>query len=1002
MKKIYFIILALIYATRGFAQLGAGDIAFVAFNADGVKDIAFVTLTSITSGTVIYFTDNEWNGTAFNDTNEGELTWTANSDLDAGTVVVLSSVDASISANHGVISGSGFNPTGSNEAVFAFVGSDDTTPTSFLAAFSNDLSGSGAVLTGTGLTLGTDAIDFANDNDGYAYSGSRSGVADFSDFLTLINNTSNWIDTDEDGTLILPIDVTSFTLAGTQLVGFDHPEGSETETDATFEVLIPVTLANYGDTQVDLSVSVSGGTADAADYTLNTSSLSFTADGSQNISIDINDDADDASETVEITIAETSSTGILISPATFVLTIEDDDVAELVITEIMYDPDGTDTDFEYFEIYNAGATTVDLDGYSVSDAVNMTFTTGDEIAADEYIIVASTAASYSGNGYQVFEWSSGSLINTGETITLKNASDASVDAVTYTDDLAYSKGDGGSLSLGDFNADNANMENWIASAAIGGTPGAANDVTVWTGAASLEWLNTGNWSNGTPSGNLSAIIPSSGTSPTIADDIEVSSLRAATNTVLLISAGTTVVNNELILDGEAEVLSGASLAILGDETGSGSLTVFRNTTGDGGYSILGSPVSGVALTSMNADYLYSYDEGTMSYTIPTGDMPSGMGYFVGYNATSPSVSFTGSPNSGTESVLVTNTDITGDGFNLVANPYAAAISTSAFISANSPSVIDGTVYLWDDGGTNEGAKRGGDYITVNSIGETGTVDLPGTGALGETPASSGVITSTQGFYVHAVATADVLFTSDMQVTTTGANSDANHYREASETQLVRLAISGNDLYNEILIGLTDNATLAFDNGLDALKLSGNELISFYSFLESEKLAIQALPKVNTAEVNIQLGFDLAEAGEYELKLASLEGVSEDLDVLIYDKVTGHTYDLRESASIAFTNSASVVASERFSLVLAPAAVLGFENAKSNFNVFTNERGLNIVTEEAFDNAEVKIFTLDGKVVSQFQDVDFSSQAWNTPFSRHGLFIVSIESKNGLLIKKFLN
>ncbi|MEP4670225.1 MAG: T9SS type A sorting domain-containing protein, partial [Cyclobacteriaceae bacterium] len=110
----------------------------------------------------------------------------------------------------------------------------------------------------------------------------------------------------------------------------------------------------------------------------------------------------------------------------------------------------------------------------------------------------------------------------------------------------------------------------------------------------------------------------------------------------------------------------------------------------------------------------------------------------------------------------------------------------------------------------------------------------------------------------------------------------------------------------------------------------------------------------------------------------------------------------ESASIAFTNSASVMASKRFSLVLAPAAVLGFENAKSNFNVFTNESGLNLVTENAFANAKVRIFALDGKMISQFENADFSSKSWSTPFTRQGLFIVSIESQNGLLIKKFLN
>jgi len=46
----------------GWGQSSAGDIAFTAYNADGNDDFAFVTLVAISSGAIIYFTDNEWDG----------------------------------------------------------------------------------------------------------------------------------------------------------------------------------------------------------------------------------------------------------------------------------------------------------------------------------------------------------------------------------------------------------------------------------------------------------------------------------------------------------------------------------------------------------------------------------------------------------------------------------------------------------------------------------------------------------------------------------------------------------------------------------------------------------------------------------------------------------------------------------------------------------------------------------------------------------------------------
>ncbi|MDP5105783.1 MAG: hypothetical protein NWQ31_06395, partial [Polaribacter sp.] len=53
-------------------------------------------------------------------------------------------------------------------------------------------------------------------------------------------------------------------------ITFDGATSSETETDATFNVSIPVTVSNYDSDQIDISVAVTGGTAESGDYTLNT------------------------------------------------------------------------------------------------------------------------------------------------------------------------------------------------------------------------------------------------------------------------------------------------------------------------------------------------------------------------------------------------------------------------------------------------------------------------------------------------------------------------------------------------------------------------------------------------------------------------------------------------------------------------------------------------------------------------------------------------------------
>lgn len=673
---------------------------------------------------------------------------------------------------------------------------------------------------------------------------------------------------------------------------------------------------------------------------------------------------------------------------------------DIVISEIMYDTPSADE--EWVEIYNGSGASIELDAdWEISNANpswSYTFDGSITLADGEYIsIQVGTDGSFPFTPDISFNDVTGNQLNNSSSEISILAEGVLIDEVSYTEDLAMADGGGSSLALGSLLEDNSDMTYWIGSATVGGTPGAANDVTVWTATSSTDWLNAGNWSNGVPSATLSAIVVSGGSSPMIADDVEMASLKVGSGVDLIISAGTVVINDEFILDGFGEVFSGASLAILGDETGSGDITIFRNTNGNVGYSIIGSPVSDAELTNLSADYLYGYSELDSSFPVPTGSMVPGVGYFVGYNGSSPSVSLTGNPNSGTVTSTIT---LEGAGFNLVANPYAAAISMSSLRTGNDTD-IDGVFYLWDDGGTNVGADRGGDYITA-SIAEVvgGSVGLEGTSA-----ASLGNIASVQGFFVRANNAGSVSFTPDMQVTTTGANVDANHYREASsEKQSIRLSISGNGLYNEILVGLRDDATLGMDIGLDALKFSGNELIAFYSMIEDQKFAIQTLPKLSSESIEVQLGIDLAEAGSYKLNINEMVGFNENTSVILVDNLTGKFYDLNEVSEIDFINNESVFTSKRFELVLAPAAVLSSEIVldDSEMVVFTNDLGLNIITSEAFSNAEIKVYSLSGSVVSSYSNVDFSNKEWATSFDKKGLFILKIESENGLMIKKFLN
>lgn len=455
----------------------------------------------------------------------------------------------------------------------------------------------------------------------------------------------------------------------------------------------------------------------------------------------------------------------------------------------------------------------------------------------------------------------------------------------------------------------------------------------WDGSESTSWTDPDNWSSGSvPTSSDDVIIANVSTQPIVVDDQAVNDIE--------IEPGATVT-----------VQSGASLAIFGVAFGDGDAIVERNTTASLGYSIIGSPITDATISGLGADIIYDYD-GT-DYTVPSGTMSPGKGYFAAFDDASPTASFTGIPNSG---IITEGVSLGGDNFNIVANPYTASISRSAFISENGTGVIDGNIWLWDDGGANSGGDRVGDYIAVNNLGSTSTVDLGG-GTQGE-GAFNGSIGSMQGFLVLATANDDISFTADMQSTVAGDNDDANFYRK-EEPQTIRLSISGNDRYSDILIGLVDGATLGKDYALDAQKFSIDGALSLYSIQDEYNYAIQAIPSIIEGSSTVTLGANVEASGRYSFELEEAFNMN-GLIIFLEDKLTGERFNLSNQTSVSlFLENGNI--EDRF-LVTISSSILSIEELNDAFLSIFNSNGQSSIKYASSSEEEIYLYTLSGKLV----------------------------------------
>jgi hypothetical protein len=188
--------------------LEAGDLLFVGWDSDN-NDIAFITTVSLVEGEVIYFTDDEWDGTDFNG-GEQYMEWTVPvGGLPSGTVVNIDMDNAGNTAtiSHGSLDymRGGGALAGGNEMFWAFQGTrtgDTATPDTFISVIGNEADGNynrSPELSGTGLTTANGALIIDGDEDYMEWTadGLLPDPAVKDDLQASILNGSNW--TTDDG-----------------------------------------------------------------------------------------------------------------------------------------------------------------------------------------------------------------------------------------------------------------------------------------------------------------------------------------------------------------------------------------------------------------------------------------------------------------------------------------------------------------------------------------------------------------------------------------------------------------------------------------------------------------------------------------------------------------------------------------------------------------------------------------------------------------------------------
>ncbi len=282
----------------------------------------------------------------------------------------------------------------------------------------------------------------------------------------------------------------------TTTVSFASSSASVAEDAGTYDLVVTISNPDANTATTADVVLTSGDAADIDNYTTQTVTFPAGSSDNQTVVITITDDSEvEGDETLIFELQNVSGgdNASTAAPYQFNLTINDNDFADvpdIVINEIMQNPSAVaDDQGEWFELFNASDSDVDINGWAIKDdgSDSHTIDNGGSliISAGGYLVLGINGDIATNGGVNVdYVYSGITLGNSDDEIVLIYSDGfTEVDRVNYDNGATFPDPNGASMELNNPANDNNDGTNWAeATSAFGdgdfGTPGSQNSTFV--------------------------------------------------------------------------------------------------------------------------------------------------------------------------------------------------------------------------------------------------------------------------------------------------------------------------------------------------------------------------------------------------------------------------------------------------------------------------------------------------------------------------------------------
>ncbi|TRX65688.1 Ig-like domain-containing protein [Carboxylicivirga sp. M1479] len=517
------------------------------------------------------------------------------------------------------------------------------------------------------------------------------------------------------------------------------------------------------------------------------------------------------------------------------------------------------------------------------------------------------------------------------------------------------------------------------------------NVVVWNGNQSSVWTVNQNWDGNFNPGSSVHIPYADGgvpitNMPIISTDITVGHISIESGASLEIeNTGSLIINETLTMGssttgaGNASIIDNGSTSINVDPSKVSIQQAIMSSTR--GYH-LSSPVVGATKSNMGVDNaIYVFDNPTDSWPkLGDNDVLSiGRGYGL---YTSVDIEFKGALNqSSSYSVPLTRTDGEGYGWNLVGNPYTAAIDWNQIALGHKVN-INNAYWVFLNDPSNYGL-----YATYSSGG-------------GGTNGLDNLIPTHQAYYVK-VNLGETIGSLTMPKSALSPNNKSILKSAPVEFTRVKLAGVNGDYIDETILSFTEDAEDYIDM-YDAEKRFTNykNYLELFFYEESNSFAIDCKKSIYDGLI-VPIGYKVSNTGAYSIRRQSIDNILDDYEVYLEDKyLDGQFINLREQSEYNFESDKIGKIVDRFALHFSSVGVVTGIDGNENklINIYAHDSSIYINGDNLIKQL-YEVYTIDGKRVKQGYLMNNGLNTIN--LREKGLFIVRVTIGSMLITEKVL-